>query len=79
LSSEVQVIATFLSKWQTDQTASMAGHEVDNRGRNLFGRANEVTFIFTVLVIDDYDHLAVANIANSVINRSKSHVTSLLR
>ena len=73
LSSEVQIVATLLRKWQTDQTASMAGHEVDNRGRNLFGRTNEVTFIFPVLVIDDYDHFAVANVADSVINRSKSH------
>jgi len=29
----------------------MAGHKVDDLGRNLFGCTHEVTFIFTILIV----------------------------
>ena len=38
-----------------------ADHEVDDLGRHLLGRADEVAFVFAVLGVDDDDHSAAAD------------------
>ena len=49
----------------------MHGHEVDHLGSDLVGRNGEVALILTVLVIDDYEDLAIAEIFDRLRNGSK--------
>jgi hypothetical protein len=52
----------------TPRRASMAsqkavlGHEVDGIGGDLFGGHGEVAFVFAVLVVDEDDHAALADL-----------------
>jgi hypothetical protein len=41
-------------------------HEIDQLGRYKLGRAYEVALIFTIFVVDNYDHFAEANIFRGV-------------
>jgi hypothetical protein len=51
----------------------MSRHEVDYRRRNLFGSTDQIAFILTVFIINDYDHPSVANISGGVLDAGKSH------
>jgi hypothetical protein len=51
----------------------MPGHEIDDFGRNLFSCAHEIAFIFAIFVINNYDHPAIADISNSLIDSSERH------
>ena len=45
-----------------DQTAGFLAHEVDRGRRDFLGRHDDVAFVLAVLVIENDDHLAVANV-----------------
>ena len=51
----------------------MNSHKIDHFGRDQLGRANEVALVLSVLVVDNYYELAVANIFHGFGDRSKRH------
>ena len=57
----------------------MDRHKIDDLGRDFFGRADEVTLVLAVLVVDDDDHLAVANIRGGFVNGGKWHLRKRLQ
>ena len=52
-----ELIEPFAGHRQTDQPATVRGHEVDRFGGDLLGRDRQVAFVFAILVVDD-DHEA---------------------
>ncbi len=52
-----------------DQAAGLFAHEVDRLGRDLLGRHHEVAFVFAVLVVEDDDHLAGADVVDCILDR----------
>jgi hypothetical protein len=64
---ELQLVATLFGKRQTDQPAAMDRHEADDLGRYELGRANEVTLVLAVFVIDNNDHPAVPDLFNCLV------------
>jgi hypothetical protein len=58
---------------QADQTATVTGHEVDGFRRHFLGGQGKIPLVLAVLVIDDDDDLAVANIFQCFPYRMESH------
>ena len=58
---------------EADQAAAVLGHEVDDLGGDLLGGDGEVAFVLAVLVVDDDDHAAGAEILNGFGDRRKGH------
>ncbi len=68
---EAQVVGALLSECEADEAAAVAGHEVDGLGGDVLGGEGEVAFVFAVLVVDDNDHAAGADIGNGTGNVSE--------
>ena len=60
--TQAKVVEPLLGHGETDQAASVLGHEVDGFGRDLFGGHGEIAFIFAVFVVDDHDHATGADL-----------------
>src|SRR5712675_2241577 len=41
---------------QADQSAPIPGHEVDGLGSDFLRGQSQITFVFTIFVVDDNDH-----------------------
>ena len=46
---------------QADQPAAVRGHEIDRLRRDALRGDGQIAFVLAVLVVDDDDHLAVAD------------------
>ena len=55
------MVQPLLGHGETDQPASMLGHEVDGLGRDLLGGHGQIAFVLAVFVVDDNDHAAGAD------------------
>ena len=69
----MKLVAALFRKGQTDQASGMPGHEVDYLGCDLLGGADQIAFIFAIFVVNDDDHLAVADIGNGFLNSRNRH------
>src|SRR5713101_307513 len=69
--ADAQVIQALLGKRQADKSAAIFSHEVDGFRSNFFRRQGEITFIFAVFVVHDYDHTSGADLCNRLFNRRK--------
>jgi len=49
------------------------GHEIDYLGCDLLGGADQIALIFAIFVVNDDDHLAVADIGDSFFNSRNRH------
>lgn len=61
---EAEVVGALLGEGEADESSAEAGHEVDGLGGDEFGGEGEVAFVFAVLVIDDDDHPAGADLGD---------------
>ena len=61
--------SALLGERQADQAAPVRGHEVDRLGRHLLGRHAEVALVLAVLVVDEDDHLAGADVLEGRLDR----------
>ena len=52
-----------------DQAAAVLGHEVDRLRRDLLRRDGQIAFVLAIFVVDDDDHLAVADGLDRVLDR----------
>ena len=69
---KVQLIEPCPLHGEADQPACLGGHEIDRlRGRKL-SRADEITFIFTLFVIDHHHAGTVADGGKGIGNRIES-------
>jgi len=59
---EVELIAALLGERKANQAAAMLGHEIDSVGRDFFGGHGEVAFVFAVLIVNEDDHVSLADI-----------------
>src|SRR6266536_1984506 len=69
---EVKLVAALLGEGQADQAAAVLGHEVDGVGRDFFGGHCEVALVFAVLVVNQYDHAALANLFDGFFDGGES-------
>jgi hypothetical protein len=57
------------SEGQADQTARFDRHEVHDLGRDEIRGDDDVALVFTIFVVDEDDHFAVANVFDQFRNR----------
>ena len=63
---QIQLIEPLPFHGQADQAPGFGGHEIDLlRGGELSG-ANQIAFVFAVLVVHHHDHLAIADRGQTV-------------
>ena len=53
---------------EADEPAPVHRHEVDGLGRDLVGGHREIAFVLAVLVVDQDDHLAGADLVERVVD-----------
>ena len=58
---QVEGIETISFDGKTDQASSLFSHEIDLLGRRKLRGTNQITFVFTALVIDDDNALTIAD------------------
>ena len=68
---KVQFVATVLGERETDETATVLGHEIDGVRSDLLGGHREVAFVFTIFVVHEDDHAALANVFDGFLDRSE--------
>ena len=61
---EAEVVGALLSEGEADEAAAVAGHEVDGLGGDVLGGEGEVALVLAVLVVDDDDHAAGADLGD---------------
>ena len=62
-----------LRQRQADQAAAFAHHEVDVFGPHLLGGHDEIAFVLAILVVDDDDHAAGADLFEDFGDRREAH------
>ena len=45
----------------------MGSHKVYNFGRNTFGSTDEITFVFTIFIVDQNNHFAGLDIGSQIV------------
>ena len=65
---EAEPVAQVARHGHADEAPAVDGHEVDVVGRGEFARADEVAFVFSVLVVGDEDDLAGAKVFERLFN-----------
>src|SRR5260370_11871291 len=68
---EVKFVAALFGERQADQAATVLGHKVDGVGGDFFGGHGEVAFVFAVLVVDEDDHAALADLFDGFFDGSE--------
>ncbi len=58
---QIELVAAFGGHGDADQAATESRHEVDRFRGHLVGGKDQITFVLTVLVVDDDDLLASAD------------------
>jgi hypothetical protein len=53
-------------------------HEVDHLGRHQLCRADQISFVFPILIVRDDDEFPVADVPDRLFNGSKRHARSLV-
>ncbi len=61
-------------KRQADQAAAVGGHEVDGLVRDHLRGHGQIAFVFTILVVDDDQHFAGAEIDQGFRDGGKRHL-----
>jgi hypothetical protein len=68
---QAQFIGAFGGHRQTDQPATIFGHEVNGLGTSLFGGDDEIALILPVFVIDQDEHAPITGVLNHILNGGK--------
>ena len=71
---EVELAQPVFRHRRADEAAPVPGHEVDRGRRDLLCRNREVALVLAILVVDDDDHLAIANGVDSLLDRRKNRL-----
>src|SRR5947209_17882895 len=71
---KIQLIQAFPLHGHADQTARFPGHEVDRLGRRQLSGHDQIAFVLSILVIDNDDEAAGADILDCFTNCAKWHI-----
>ena len=71
---QAQLVHPVLGQGQTDQATAVRGHEIDYFRGDFFRGADQIAFVFAVLVINHDDHASVANIGRGCFDGGKRHI-----
>lgn len=71
---KTQLLTAVPGHGHADEAAAKTGHEVDGLSRAMLGGHHQITLILAILVIHQYDHLALTNIFNDVFNTVQCHM-----
>jgi len=63
LGKKLKLVTTLFCKRQTYEAAAVNSHEIYHFRRHQFGRADQVSLVLAILIVDDNDHLAIPYIA----------------
>jgi len=74
---QLQAFAMLARQCQADQAAAVPGHEVDGLGRDQIGRQHEITFVFTVFLVNQDDHAAGRQLGDQLGNGGDGHSAGL--
>ena len=73
------MVAALLGQRETDQTASMRRHEIDNvRGRHLRGN-DQIPFILSLFIVDQDKHPSVPRLLDDILDRREKFKSSRAR
>ena len=65
---QMQLIAPLFGQRHADQAATVNRHKVNYFSCYLLRGADKIAFVLPILVVNDDDHFAVANILDGVLN-----------
>ena len=68
-----QLVKAFTVHRHADQAAGMCCHKINCFRGNFISGNNDVTFIFTILIIHHNDHFPLPNILYCIFNFAKFH------
>jgi len=68
---EAEMVGALLGKGETDESASVASHEIDGFGGNVLRGQGEVAFVFAVFIVDDDHHASGADFGDGAGNVSE--------
>ena len=66
--AQPQLVAAFLGQAEADEPAGVRDHEVDRLGRRELGRDRQVALVLAVLVVDDDDEAALADLLDRLLD-----------
>ena len=66
---QAELVAALLGEAEADEAARVRGHEVDRLGRRELRRDREVALVLAVLVVDDDDEAAGADVLDRLLDR----------
>ena len=69
---ESELIAPLAGQSQTDQSASVQGHEVDHLGRGQFGGTDEISLVLAIFIVGHDDDLSVTKVFDRLLDGTKS-------
>jgi hypothetical protein len=61
---QLEFLASVLQNGRTDQSPAEFAHEIDHFRGGITGGGDEITFIFPVLIVNHYHHLAISDVLN---------------
>jgi hypothetical protein len=64
----------FGRKSQADKTTTEPGHEIDRFGRDRFRGDAQISFVFTIFIVDQNNRLTQPNILERLGNRRQGHL-----
>ena len=68
---KLKLVGQLRRKGQTYQPAGVTSHEIDGFGGHALGRHDQMAAAFTIVVVHKNDHVAVADIADSLFDGAK--------
>ena len=68
----MELIAAVFCERKANQAARVLRHEIDGFWCDFFGGHREVAFVFAILVVDEDDHAALANVFYGLFNGGES-------
>ena len=69
----------FVGQRKADQATCFPGHKADRLSRAAVSGEQQVTFVFSVLIVDQQDHFALAVIFDDVFYAVEGHARGSLR
>ena len=66
--AQAELVAALLGQAEADEAARVRDHEVDRLGRGELGRDREVALVLAVLVVDDDDEAALADLLDRLLD-----------
>jgi hypothetical protein len=79
LLSELELVGAFTGERETNPSARLPDHEVDQLGRDELRRTNEIAFVLAILIVGDDDHLAGFDVGYCLFDCSELHDSLMLQ